>query len=319
MLPAPFAIYADFEAITEKIDGCQPSDGKSYTTTYQSHKACGYGYKLVCRYDKRYSKPVEIYRGEDCIEKFIMKMLSEVENCQRVMRERFNKPLNMTTENERDFQNSSECHICERRFKLKDLVTLDSPPGNGDNSDIMNKVRDHCHITGEYRGAAHRDCNLKWAISPEKLKIPVIFHNLKGYDCHFIMQKISDLIRRDVNINVGVIASNFEKYIGFRLGNHLTFIDSFSFMSQSLDRLSSNLSDNAFIYSKEAFPNDNEFRLIKKKGVYPYDYTDSFQRFSETSLPAISDFYSILNDTNISQLDYEHAKKVWSVFKIRLR
>ena len=186
----------------------------------------------------------------------------------------------MTTENERDFQNSSECHICERRFKPKDLVTLDSPPGNGDNSDIMNKVRDHCHITGEYRGAAHRDCNLKWVISPEKLKIPVIFHNLKGYDCHFIMQKIGDLIRRDVNINVGVIASNFEKYIGFRLGNHLTFIDSFSFMSQSLDRLSSNLSDNAFIYSKEAF-------------------------------------YSILNDTNISELDYEHAKKVWSVFKIR--
>ena len=181
----------------------------------------------------------------------------------------------------------------------------------------MNKVRDHCHITGEYRGAAHRDCNQKRAISPEKLKIPVIFHNLKGYDCHLIMQKIGDLIRRDVNINVGVMASNFEKYIGFRLGNHLTFIDSFSFMSQSLDRLSSNLSDNAFIYSKEAFPNDNEFTLIKKKGVYPYDYTDSFQRFSETSLPAILDFYSILNDTNISELDYEHAKKVWSVFKIR--
>ena len=82
MLPAPFVIYADFEAITEKIDSCQPSDGKSYTTTYQSHQACGYGYKLVCRYDNRYSKPVEIYRGEDCIEKFIMKMLSEVEDCQ---------------------------------------------------------------------------------------------------------------------------------------------------------------------------------------------------------------------------------------------
>ena len=304
MLPVPFVIYADFEAITEKIDSCQPSDGKSYTTTYQSHQACGYGYKLVCRYDKRYSKPVEIYRGEDCIQKFIMKMLSEVEDCQRIVRERFQKPLNMTVQNERDFQNSTVCHICERRFKQ---ATLDDG----------NKVRDHCHITGEYRGAAHRDCNLKWAISSEKLKIPVIFHNLKGYDCHFIMQKIGDLIRRDVNINVGVIASNFENYIGFRLGNHLTFIDSFSFMSQSLDRLSSNLSDNAFIYSKEAFPNDNEFRLIKKKGVYPYDYTDSVGRFSDTSLPSISDFYSILNDTNISELDYEHAKEVWSVFKIR--
>ena len=87
MLPVPFAIYADFEAITERIDGCIPSDQQSYTSTYQSHQACGYGYKLVCRYDKRYSKPVEIYRGEDCIQKFIMKMLSEVKDCQRIVRE----------------------------------------------------------------------------------------------------------------------------------------------------------------------------------------------------------------------------------------
>ena len=116
MLPAPFVIYADFEAITEKIDSCQPSDGQSYTTTYQSHKACSYGYKLVCRYDKRYSKPVEIYRGEDCIQKFIMKMLSEVKDCQRIVREQFQKPLVMTEKNERDFQNSTKCHICARKF-----------------------------------------------------------------------------------------------------------------------------------------------------------------------------------------------------------
>ena len=310
MLPVPFVIYADFEAITEKIDSCEPSDGQSYTSTYQSHRACGYGYKLVCRYDNRYSKPVEIYRGDDCIEKFILKMLSEVEDCQRIVRDRFQKPLFMTSQNERDFQNSTVCHICERSFKAKDLLIHDD-------GDIMNKVRDHCHITGEYRGAAHRDCNLKWAISAEKLKIPVIFHNLKGYDSHFIMQNIGHLVRQDLNIDVGVIASNFEKYIGFNIGKHLTFIDSFSFMSQSLDRLSSNLSDDAFFHTREAFPNDDQFRLIKQKGVYPYDYMDSFQRFSERSLPEIEDFYSILNDTNISESDYEHAKRVWSTFQIK--
>ena len=310
MLPVPFVIYADFEAITEKIDSCEPSDGQSYTSTYQSHRACGYGYKLVCRYDNRYSKPVEIYRGDDCIEKFILKMLSEVEDCQRIVRDRFQKPLVMTSQNERDFQNSTVRHICERSFKAKDLLIHDD-------GDIMNKVRDHCHITGEYRGAAHRDCNLKWAISAEKLKIPVIFHNLKGYDSHFIMQNIGHLVRQDLNIDVGVIASNFEKYIGFNIGKHLTFIDSFSFMSQSLDRLSSNLSDDAFFHTREAFPNDDQFRLIKQKGVYPYDYMDSFQRFSERSLPEIEDFYSILNDTNISESDYEHAKRVWSTFQIK--
>ena len=129
------------------------------------------------------------------------------------------------------------------------------------------------------------------------------------------MKKIEK--QNQINIEVDVIASNFEKYIGFNIGKHLTFIDSFSFMSQSLDRLSSNLSDDAFFHTREAFPNDDQFRLIKKKGVYPYDYMDSFQRFSERSLPEIEDFYSILNDTNISESEYSHAKRVWSTFQIR--
>ena len=326
MLPVPFVIYADFEAITERIDGCIPSDQQSYTITYQSHQACGYGYKLVCRYDNRYSKPVKIYRGEDAIEKFIVQMMNEVEDCRSIVRERFQKPLVMTEKNERDFQNATKCHICKIKFN----------EDNDEDEPSKNKVRDHCHITGKYRGAAHSDCNLKWTISAEKLKIPVIFHNLKGYDCHFIMQKLGKLINEDVvydivefedpdcnihyekrSMNIGVIASNFEKYMGFRLGKHLTFIDSFSFMSQSLDRLSSNLTDDAFSYTREAFPNDEQFRLIKRKGVYPYDYMDSFQRFSEKSLPAIEDFYSILNDTNISDSDYSHAKRVWNAFQIR--
>ena len=303
MLPAPFAIYADFEAITEKIDNCLPPDGKSYTSTYQSHKACGYAYKLVCIYDEKYSKPEVIYRGEDCIQKFIREMLSEVSHCQRIVREEFKKPLVMTDSDERDYQNANKCHICTRKFNEQ------KPP--------KRKVRDHCHITGEYRGAAHSDCNLKWAISAEKLKIPVVFHNLKGYDCHFIMQNIGNLIRQGCNLDLSVIASNFEKYIGFNIGKHLTFIDSFSFMSPSLNRLVSNLSDDAFIHTRVAFPNDDQFRLIKRKGVYPYDYMDSFERFSQKSLPGIEDFYSILNDSGISESDYSHAKEVWSTFQIR--
>ena len=71
MQPLPFVIYADFEAITEKIDTCQPPNEKSYTTTYQSHRACGFGYRVVCHYDQSYSKPVGIYRGGDAAERFI--------------------------------------------------------------------------------------------------------------------------------------------------------------------------------------------------------------------------------------------------------
>ena len=118
MQPVPFVIYADFEAITEKIDTCQPSNQKSYTTTYQSHRACGFGYNVVCHYDQSYSKPVEIYRGEDAAERFIEKMFEEVRSCQSVMREHFNKPLKMTAENESDFKNSTSCYICGRRYKM---------------------------------------------------------------------------------------------------------------------------------------------------------------------------------------------------------
>lgn len=66
-LPIPFVIYADFEAINQKVDSCLPSDQKSYTQTYQKHKACGFGYKVICHYDKTYSKPAVIYGGEDAI------------------------------------------------------------------------------------------------------------------------------------------------------------------------------------------------------------------------------------------------------------
>lgn len=51
-------------------------------------------------------------------------------------------------------------------------------------------MRDHCHITGKYRGSAHQDCSLKLRISAENFKLPVIFHNSRGYDSHFIMQEI---------------------------------------------------------------------------------------------------------------------------------
>ena len=116
-------------------------------------------------------------------------MLSEVSHCQIMVREEFKKPLVMTDQNEKDYQNATKCHICSRKFKFVDGVI------NGGRDGAKLKVRDHCHITGQYRGAAHSDYNLKWAISADNLKIPVIFHNLKGYDCHFIMQKIGHLVK----------------------------------------------------------------------------------------------------------------------------
>ena len=97
-------------------------------------------------------------------------MFEEVKNCQKVIRENFNKPLQMTKRDEEAFGKATHCHICERKYKKDDDDPYKEP------------VRDHCHVTGKYRGSAHKVCNLKLQISAEKIKIPVIFHNLKGYD-----------------------------------------------------------------------------------------------------------------------------------------
>ena len=300
-LPVPFGIYADFECTTEKISGCQPSDKKSYTEKYQKHTACSFGYKVVCHYDKSYSGDVVIYRGEDCIQKFMKCMFEEVKNCQSIIRDNFNKPLKMTKKDEESFQKAKRCHICEKKYREDDVP-----------------VRDHCHVTGKYRGSAHQTCNLKLQISAEKIKIPVVFHNLKGYDSHFIMNELGELIKKEEEeIKVSVIAQNAEKYMAFYIGKHLSFIDSFAFMSKSLDKLVGNLEDRDFIYTKDYFTDPVQFNLMKRKGVYPYDYMDSFSKFNDTELPHRDDFYSLLTDNNISKDDYSHAQNVWNTFNLR--
>ena len=279
--PAPFVIYADFEAITEKIQGCQQNNDSSYTEAYQKHTDCGCGYKVVCCYDDKYTKPVQIYRGKDSTYKFMEKMLFEVNYCKEVMRRKFNKPLKMSDD-------------------------------------------DHCHITGKYRGSAHQECNLKLRIKPEEIKIPVIFHNLRGYDSHFIMQQIGKIAKKhtyknkkgqETQMNINAIPNNMEKYMAFMLGNHLTFIDSFQFMSSSLEKLVSNLPKESLKYTSQKFKG-KELDLMARKGVYPYDYMDCFDKFNE-KLPPKEDFYSIMNNEHITNKDYQHAQKVWETFNIK--
>ena len=303
-LPVPFVIYADFEAITEKIHGCQPNDDKSYTEAYQRHTDCGYGYKVVCCYDDKYTKPVQIYRGEKAVYKFMEAMLDEVKYCKKVMKKCFNKPLRMTKDNEKEFQKADKCHICEKKYNETDV-----------------RVRDHCHVTGQYRGSAHQDCNLNFRLTE---KIPVIFHNLRGYDSHFIMQEIGAIVKEHkytnkkgekCQMNINAIPNNMEKYMAFMLGNHLTFIDSFQFMSSSLEKLVSNLPRESLKYTSQIFKTE-KLDLMSKKGVYLYDFMDSFEKFNE-KLPSKEEFYSILNDEDITDDQYKHAQNVWNTFNLK--
>ena len=160
--PVPFVIYADFEAITKKVQGCEQSeemkedkDRRSYTEAYQTHKDCGYGYKVICCCDDKYDKYTCIYRGENAVYKFMEKMLEEVEYCKAVIKKHFNKPLVMTEVDEQNFKTMDGCHICGEKYTDKDV-----------------RVRGHCHITGKFRGSAHQECNLKLRIKPETIRYP---------------------------------------------------------------------------------------------------------------------------------------------------
>ena len=324
--PVPFVIYADFEAITEKISTYQQNNNKSYTGAYQKHTDCGFGYKVVCCYDDKYSQPLKIYRGEKAVYTFLEYMLDEVKYCKKIVKQQFNKPLKMTKEDEDKFKIADECHICNNKYTDEDI-----------------RVRDHCHITGKYRGSAHQECNLKLRVNPEEVKIPVIFHNLRGYDSHFIMQEIGAIVKdyeyinkngKKCQMNINAIPNNMEKYMAFMLGNHLTFIDSFQFMGSSLDKLVKNITKcgecencknkdedcidpkyDQLKYTSSMFKN-KKLELMARKGVYPYDYMDSFDKFN-SQLPSKEDFYSILNDKHIKNEEYEHVQNVWNTFNLK--
>ena len=173
-------------------------------------------------------------------------MLTEIDYCKKkkTIKNKFNKSINMTEKDKRDFESNDECYICNKKYSKKDI-----------------KVRDHCHITGKYSGSAHRDCNSKLKIDHTNIKIPIIFQNLRGYDCYFLMQEIGEIAKKhtfknkngeEKQMNINVIPNNVAKYMAFMLGKHMVFIDSFQFMSSSLDKLANNLPDEAFMYTAKA-------------------------------------------------------------------
>ena len=160
----------------------------SCSKKYQDHIPCSFAYKLVC-VDDKFSKSIVVFRGENVAYEFIKAILKEYEYCKKVMKKHFNKNLIMSEEEEQ-FQSSNTCWICE---KLID--------------DDDEKVRDHCHVTSKFRGAAHWSCNINLPLTK---KVLVIFQNLRSYDGHLVF---CELNKSDVKIYV--IPNSLEKCMAF--------------------------------------------------------------------------------------------------------
>ena len=203
------------------------------------------------------------------------------------IKKHFNKNLTTSAEEEERLQLSNNCWICDKLFDVGD-----------------EKVRDHCRITGKYRDTAHWSRNVNLKLSKN---IPVIFHNLRGYDSHLIIKEISKS-----DVKASVIPNGLETYMAFTINRNLVFIDSMQFMNSSLDSLVKNLSGNYFKYLSAEF--SGEFlKLVKQKVVYQYECMDSFKKFSEGKLPDRSKFFSSLKDVCISEKDYFKANNTWNL------
>ncbi|KAB0790023.1 hypothetical protein PPYR_15685, partial [Photinus pyralis] len=290
----PFAIYADIECLLENCDTVCGS-GEN-TKLFQKHVPYSIAFYLKCAYDNSLSR-FSLYRGADCVSWFI----NNLHNIALWANAIINNPLPMETlseAQEEDFKNATHCHICEKPFLENEI-----------------RCRDHCHFTSRYRSASHQSCNVNYQNSHA---IPVVFHNLSGYDAHFIIRELATAIPGQIK----VLPLNKEKYISFSKHVQDTkiifrFIDSFRFMSSSIDKLASYLSkDKKNITRSEYVGGESEFELLTRKGVFPYEYVDCFEKLNERCLPPKNNFFSSLRGEEISEDDYTHALNIWNSFSI---
>ena len=227
----PYIMYADFESILEPMGAVDSgSPNQPYTNEVNQHTPSGWCVSSKFAY-RDLDNPLGTYRGKDCIDTFCNYIKGEACRLYHMFPELLMGPL--TKKQWKKYKRSTKCHICYKPFTLKDP-----------------KVRDHCHYTGIYRGPAHSLCNLRYKIPSY---IPVVFHNLSGYDAHLFIRELGGHAS-----DMEVIARNKEDYISFSIKVsvdsyidknreekdkliELRFIDSFKFMSSSLDSLTKNL------------------------------------------------------------------------------
>ena len=188
---APFAIYADFESLIKPMDNCDPDPNKSYTKKYQKHKPISFSYYISSSIDgvykpilRKYTKTKE--EDMDAMDVFIKWLEEDVKAIANIEE----KEMIFNEEDKKQFNKASDCWICGEEL------------GN-------DRVRDHCHFTGRYRGPAHNSCNLKYR---KPKSISVFFHNLSGYDSHLFIKKLGSPNKKE---NIDCIPNNEEKYISF--------------------------------------------------------------------------------------------------------
>ena len=187
----PFVIYADLECLLEKMSTCINNPNESSTTKINKHTPSGYSIFTHCSFDKSKNK-LNYYRAKDCMKKFSEDLR---EHARKIIDYEKKKMIPLTTE-EKIYHNKQKiCYIGKKEFSNNEKKNY--------------KVKDHCHYTGKYRGAAHNICNLRYKVPKE---IPIVFHNGSIYDYHFIIKELVKEFEGDFEF----LGENTEKYINFQ-------------------------------------------------------------------------------------------------------
>ena len=305
----PFIMYADFESILEPIQGPENNPSISSTRGINNHVPSGWCVRSEFAHGK-VENPLKLYRGEDCVKKFCDHVIGEARRLHQSFPEKPMKPL---TPKEMDkYERSERCHIaliCSKGYEQK--------------------VRDHCHYSGRYRGPDHTKCNFQYKIPSY---ISIVFHSLLGYNAHLFIKELA--ASSTDRAKMGVIAKNKEDYILFSIKVEvdkyikkngiekskeieLRFIDSFKFMSSSLDSLVNNLARGGGKFFGFEEYSENQYKLLIRKGIYPYQYMTDWDKFKETKLPLREAFYSKLDMAGVREEDYEHSRRVWKEFGLK--
>lgn len=298
----PFTMYADFEALLVK----SVKKIGINTEAFQEHHPMSYGFIVKAADDvpkellERFNIPTApiIFRGSEESDKvtqsFVLTMADIANRIYNLLKT--NVTIIMSEEQRTIHEEKTECDLCKSGFTNENK-----------------KVADHNHLSGKFRFTLCNTCNLKLQ---KPNFVPCFLHNLSNYDAHFIVTELG----YDTH-SISVIPNSEEKFISFSkkiyLDFSIRFIDTFRFMSSSLSTLASNLVTSDFSKFRETAKvfTAEDLPLVTRKGVYPYEYTDSWAKLEETCLPRKEEFYSSLTETNINDKDFEHATKVWDHFK----
>lgn len=307
-LKVPFVVYADFESLLKPVHTSEPNPEKAFTIKKCEHEPHSFAYFIKCSYNDNLSK-FEMYRGPNAATVFITRLETDVRNLYD-KHLKHTKPMSeLTLQEIQQFNNAVICYICENPFDAENI-----------------KVKDHCHLSGTYRGAAHALCNLHYKTPTF---IPIFFHNLTGYDSHLFLKQLAQQKE-----TIDVIAQNKEKYVSFskhivvdsitnqdgsiqRVVLRLRFLDSFRFLNFSLDTLAKNLPSDLCLEIRKRFSNDVQFALMRQKGVFPYSFVDSFDKLNEETLPPREAFFDTFRGDYISAEEYARASDVWKTLQCR--